>query len=103
MKPVKHIFVPKQKFFRGQRVLIRMPTVPFRTPKDIGCEAIVIGSYADQYGGPNHEDFTLLVFKTKPKVYSFQCSWYHVSGLQLLSDDRVAGELLIQEYNEKWG
>lgn len=95
-------FSPKQKFFRGQRVLISTPTAPFEHPKDVGCEAIVVGSYADQYGGQDHSSFTLLVFQTQPRKYMFTCSWYDVSALTLLSDDRGSGELLIQQYNERY-
>jgi len=49
-------------------------------------DAIVIGSYRDQYGGDNTNDYTLHL------KGNGACSWYHESQLELLERNR--GDLL---------
>ena len=72
-----------QKFQKGDWV---------RVAKDLGrsmrhftanCEAIVIGSYADQYGGDCREDYTLHLKE------SGECSWYHGHQLTLIESGRM--------------
>ena len=46
------------------------------------CEAIVIGSYADQYGGENYSDFTIFI-KGHGEV-----SWYNDYDLELIETNR---------------
>jgi hypothetical protein len=58
-----------------------------------GCEAIVIGSYADQYGGSNHNSYTLHIKD------SGRCSWYY--GQQLTLIERGRYDLLEQWEDEK--
>jgi len=73
----------KQKFHKGDLV---------RVAKDLGqtmshfkndCDAIVIGSYKDEYGGDNTRDYTLHL-KDKGKV-----SWYEEWQLTLLEKNRM--------------
>lgn len=68
-----------QKFQRGDVV---------RIAKDLGSsmahfendqDAIVMGSYADQYGGDNVDDWTVMLSRTGGET-----SWYHTRQLALL-------------------
>lgn len=72
-----------QKFKKGDHV---------RIDKDLGksishfradCEAIVIGSYADQYGGTDTKSYTLHIKN------SGQTSWYDECQLTLIEPGRV--------------
>lgn len=74
---------PAQAFHRGDLV---------RVAKDLGshmshftsdCDAIVIGSYADQFGGTNRHDFTLHLKGVG------KCSWYGASQLTLVESSRM--------------
>ncbi|MGL4233757.1 MAG: hypothetical protein ACRCWJ_20485 [Casimicrobium sp.] len=76
----------EQKFHHGDLV---------RIAKDLGrhmwhfqsdCEAIVIGSYADKFGGGEHErqQFTLHI------KGSGQSSWYQESQLSLIETQQIA-------------
>jgi len=80
-----------------------------------GCEAIVVGSYSDLYGGHDgmgkadrfddkgclrvnqndHQYFLLLLTKTPHQV-----AWYYETQLTLLSKNRDVGEKLLQEYKD---
>jgi hypothetical protein len=82
-----------QKFQRGDYV---------RVAKDLGlsmshfradCDAIVIGSYRDQYGGSNNKSYTLY-FED-----SGQCSWYDEEQLSLIEAGRA--DLLEQWQTER--
>lgn len=93
----------KQEFFRGQRVRLAS-----KFPLEMchfsgkGCEAIVIGSYSDQFGGAGYESFELLIMPmrtTSGKKYHTS-AWYPSSLMTLISDVRSEGEAIIQEYNE---
>lgn len=68
-----------------------------------GFEAIVVGSYSDQYGrmGGERSDtqFTLCQLKDGKPVN--QISWYYEDQLTLLSDDRMAGEAILQDYKDR--
>lgn len=91
-----------QKFFRGHKV---------RVAKDLGssmshfqgdCNAIVIGSYNDQYGGGHrgkNTPYSLLLFPKGSSPYS--CSWYMESQLTLMDQDRDIGEATLQKYGDK--
>lgn len=78
-----------QQFTKGDLV---------RVAKDLGrsmshftadCDAIVIGSYADQYGGKDRDSYTISI---KDKG---QTSWYYGSQLTLIECDRLD---LLQEW-----
>ena len=105
--PVKAVENPfkdcKQKFIRGMRVRVAKENPPWRKHFPCDCDAIVVGSYADQYSGGSdaYKQYTLLI-KHKPgelasgKIWS-QSSWYDEELLTLIDADRDKGELLIQE------
>ncbi len=82
-----------QKFKKGDLV---------RVAKDLGssmshftsdCDAIVIGSYNDQYGGGDTDSYTLHL-----KVGG-RCSWYYESQLTLIEANRL--DLLDQWKTER--
>jgi hypothetical protein len=85
-----------QKFFRGQRVRLKMAD-------EYDDEAIVDHSYSDQYGRLGEDDrydhqMSLLRLRNGKPVN--RISWYSGSNLELLSDDRHAGERLLQLFKE---
>lgn len=57
-----------------------------------GCEAIVIGSYADEYGGDDTNSYTLYL-KSEG-----ECSWYYEEQLTLIERNRK--DLLDEWKNE---
>jgi len=90
----------KQKFFRGQRVFIsnKLPTSMSHFGGR-GEEAIVMYSYSDVYGHHDFNDLSLLILPKNRK--SYVSSWYPDHLLTLLSDNRRAGERLLQKYGER--
>ena len=88
----------KQKFFRGQRVKLDS-----KFPKHMdhfggkGVEAIVVASYSDLYGGGNFSSFQLLILDRK---HYYNSAWYPEDLMTLISDNRKAGEVIIQMHNE---
>ncbi len=85
----------KQKFLRGDRVKIAARKDDYLQVG--GKEAIVIGSYRDQYGGrKNIDQFSLLVLSK----YPFSMSWFDVEDLTLVDRKRLRGEKLLQKHNE---
>lgn len=88
-----------QKFFRGQRVRIAKDLGSSMSHFQANCEAIVLGSYNDEYGGGHkgrQTQYTLLVIPPKGKPYA--CAWYWQGQLKLVSDARRKGEDFIQKY-----
>ena len=85
-----------QKFHRGDWVKIADDLGSTMRHFKAGCEAIVIGSYKDQYGGNDSESYTLHI-RDSGKV-----SWYYGSQLTLIESARH--DLLAEwerELNEK--
>jgi hypothetical protein len=72
-----------QKFHKGDWVRVAKDLGPSMSHFTADCEAIVIGSYADQYGGSNHESFTLHLKD------GGECSWYYGSQLTLIESGRI--------------
>lgn len=72
-----------QKFHKGDWVRVAKDLGPCMSHFTADCEAIVIGSYADQYGGANHEDYTLHL------KGDGQCSWYHGHQLTMIEPGRI--------------
>lgn len=70
-----------QKFKRGDLVRIADDLGPMMDHFKKGCDAIVIASYNDQYGGGNTEDYTVFIEK------SGEVSWYHESQLTFIRHD----------------
>jgi hypothetical protein len=92
----------KQKFLRGQRVRIgEMP--PWMRHFEHNTDAIVVGSYRDQYGhgdGKSHQQYTLLLFNQDGTIHG-TCSWYLENQLTLIDSDRDKGEQIIQSHCDK--
>ena len=72
-----------QKFQKGDWVRVAKDLGPSMKHFTADCEAIVIGSYADQYGGNNHESYTLML-KGCGEV-----SWYYGGQLTLIESGRL--------------
>ena len=72
-----------QKFQKGDWVRIAKDLGPHMRHFTGDCEAIVIGSYADQYGGDNRNNYTLHL------KGSGQCSWYYGHQLTLIESGRL--------------
>ena len=71
-----------QKFQKGDWVQVAKDLGPSMSHFTADCEAIVIGSYADQYGGSNRNSFTLHL---KGRG---QSSWYYGNQLTLIESGR---------------
>jgi hypothetical protein len=72
-----------QKFQKGDWVRVAKDLGPSMSHFAADCEAIVVGSYKDQYGGNNIDSFTLHL------KGSGQCSWYYASQLTLIESGRL--------------
>jgi hypothetical protein len=83
-----------QKFNRGDHVKVADDLGPSMSHFQSGCEAIVIGSYRDQYGGGanNEKEYTLHI------KGGGQSSWYREHQLTLIEASR--GDLL-QEWEDE--
>lgn len=76
-----------QKFFKGDLVQVgAMPNYMSHFPAN--CQAIVMGTYAEQYGDGDtrHEqEYTLFILK---KGYKGESSWYEEGQLTLIEPER---------------
>ena len=75
--------VKMQKFHTGDWVRVAKDLGPTMRHFTADCEAIVIGSYADQYGGDDRNSYTLYL-KGRGA-----CSWYYGEQLTLLEAGRL--------------
>lgn len=73
----------RQKFHKGDWVRVAKDLGPMMKHFPADCEAIVLGSYADQYGGDERNSFTLYL-----KGHGL-CAWYYGSQLTLIESGRV--------------
>lgn len=74
-----------QKFEAGDVVRIADEFPPFMSHFDgRGCEAVVVGSYADQYGG-SHEDDEDTSYTLNIRGHG-RISWYQESMLTLIRE-----------------
>lgn len=71
-----------QQFHKGDHVKVADDLGDFMRHFQSGCEAIVIGSYADQYGGSDRNSYTLHIKGSGPT------SWYYGSQLTLIEANR---------------
>lgn len=73
-----------QKFFRGDLVRIADDLGPSMSHFESGVDAVVIASYAEQYGGnaSGETKFTLYILPNIGEV-----SWYNEEQLTLISED----------------
>lgn len=74
----------KQKFVKGDMVRVASDLGPMRSHFQGDCDAIVIGSYADQYGGSNRDSYTLHI------KGGGRTSWYYEKDLTLIAHNRLA-------------
>lgn len=72
-----------QKFQKGDWVQVAKDLGPSMSHFTADCEAIVIGSYADQYGGSDRNSFTLHL-KGRGQI-----SWYYGNQLTLIESGRL--------------
>lgn len=72
-----------QQFHKGDWVWVAKDLGASMSHFTADCEAIVIGSYADQYGGDDHEEYTLHI------KGEGQCSWYYDGQLTLIEKGRL--------------
>lgn len=79
----------EQKFKRGNLVHIAKDLGSMMSHFDNDKDAIIVGSYADQYGGSNTESYTVMFVET-----GGECSWYEEHQLTLIDE---GGEHLFEE------
>jgi hypothetical protein len=72
-----------QKFHNGDWVRVAKDLGPEMSHFPSDCEAIVVGSYADQYGGSNGTSYTLRLKD------GGETSWYYESQLTLIEAGRI--------------
>ncbi len=93
----------RQDLFRGHRVRVAKTMPDNMAHFDCDCDAIVIGSYADEHGGSKSEDFqtfTLLLLHSEGVT---EVAWYPRECLTLMPASRDEGEAIIQAYNDFGG
>ena len=73
----------KQKFQKGDFVRVAKDLGPAMSHFTSDCDAIVLGSYADQYGGKNITSFTIHI-KAEGRV-----AWYEEHQLTLIEPNRI--------------
>lgn len=74
----------KQKFFRGDLVQIADDLGASMRHFDKGCQAIVMGTYAELCSDDNDVDNYQLYILPKQGA----CSWYHAHQLTLIAPNR---------------
>lgn len=79
----------EQKFKRGNLVHIAKDLGSMMNHFDNDKDAIIVGSYADQYGGGNTKSYTVMFVET-----GSECSWYEEQQLTLIDD---GGEHLFEK------
>lgn len=83
----------KQKFYRGDLVHVVADLGSSMAHFRADADAIVMGSYRDQYGGSNGKDYTLMFVDN-----ASTCSWYHEHQLTFI---RHVGEHEIHRIQEE--
>lgn len=85
-----------QKFKRGNKVKVLFGhpiwsggKVSDMVPEEVGTECIIIGSYADQYGGNDRDSYTVIFCDT-----GLETSWKQESQLEFVEE---GGEHLIEQ------
>lgn len=82
-----------QKFKKGDLVKIAKDLGSSMSHFTNDCEAIVMGSYADKFGGPDTKSYTLFLEN------GGECAWYEEHQLTLIESDRM--DLLDKWENEQ--
>jgi hypothetical protein len=73
-----------QKFFLGDRVRIAKDLGPMMRHFEKDCEAIVMYSYAEQYGSGSIDQLSLYILPNRG-----ESSWYYANQLELIEPDRL--------------
>ena len=73
-----------QQFFLGDRVRIAKKLGASMAHFESDREAIVMYSYAEQYGGRDVDQFSLYILPDRGEV-----SWYYANQLTLIEPDRL--------------
>lgn len=81
-----------QKYEKGDHVMIAKDLGECMSHFTCDAEAIIIGSYADQYGGKDTKSYTIHI-----KGHG-QVSWYREHQLSLIKSDRID---LLGEWEDK--
>jgi hypothetical protein len=84
----------KQQFFFGDLVHITKDLPQSMRHFECDQPAIVLYSYAEQFGGNDVENFSVFLIESQDEV-----SWYHPENLTLIEPDRV--DLLPDDYPSK--
>jgi hypothetical protein len=93
----------EQKFFLGDRVRIAADLGSTMSHFDKDCEAIVMYSYAEQYGGSakDLDRFNLYILPNGGSA-----SWYYADQLTLIEPDRLdmlpKNNIVRKNYEAKW-
>ena len=72
-----------QKFHKGDLVHVAKDLGPMMSHFKADVDAVVIGSYADKFGGDNTKSYTLHLKR------SGECSWYKEHQLSLIERNRM--------------
>ena len=90
----------KQKFHRGDIVRVAKKLDVTRSHFTCDCDAIVFGSYADQYSGRGGTDvFTLLLLPQRRKPYT--SSWYPEQSLTLKKRATLKSIRKVERHNRE--
>ena len=96
----------KQKFVRGDKVRVKDDLGFTHSHFRSGFDAIILGSYADQFGGDNTNSYTILSCDTGTSI-----SWYydehlefveHVGEQEITRIDEEAKKRIKQESDIEW-
>ena len=82
----------KQKFHKGDHVQIAKDLGRMMSHFQSDCEAIVVGSYADQYGGNSTDSYSLYI------KGSGESSWYYEHQIELIKANRLD---MLDEWKDK--
>lgn len=83
----------KVRVLKGHEILTSDRGVVDISPERIGQEAVIIGSYADQFGGNDHKQYSIMFLENGSKV-----SWFNEKDLEFLEE---GGENLIEQGQAK--
>jgi len=72
-----------QKFNKGDLVKVDKELKPGMSHFHKDCDAVVVGSYADKFGGDNNEKYSIYIKGIG------ECSWYFEDQLTLIEHDRI--------------
>lgn len=92
----------EQQFQRGDVVRVADDLGSFMSHFRAGADAVVMGSYADQYGGSDHDSYTLMFCDNGSEV-----SWYYGAQLTLIRHgeeqdiQRIKAETEAREVHER--